>query len=66
MKHQIIEKNIGLMGVLIAIVISFAGLVEIVPLMYQASVIEPHPNLKPYTALQLAGRDIYVSEGCYN
>lgn len=66
MKHQIIEKNIGLMGVLIALVVSFAGLVEIVPLMFQASVVEPHPNLKPYTALQLAGRDIYVSEGCYN
>ncbi len=66
MKHAIIEKNIGLMGVLIAIVISFAGLVEIVPLMFQASVIEPHPNLKPYTALELAGRDVYVAEGCYN
>lgn len=66
MKHDFIEKNIGIMGVLIAIVISFAGLVEIVPLMYQTSVIKPHPNLKPYTALQLAGRDIYISEGCYN
>ncbi|MEZ5496775.1 MAG: cytochrome-c oxidase, cbb3-type subunit II [Gammaproteobacteria bacterium] len=66
MKHQKLEKNIGLMGVLIAIVVSFAGLVEIVPLMFQASVVEPHPNLKPYTALQLAGRDIYISEGCYN
>jgi len=66
MKHDFIEKNIGIMGVLIAIVVSLAGLVEIVPLMYQTSVIKPHPNLKPYTALQLAGRDIYISEGCYN
>lgn len=66
MKHDFIEKNIGIMGVLIAVVISFAGLVEIVPLMYQTSVIKPHPNLKPYGALELAGRDIYISEGCYN
>jgi cytochrome c oxidase cbb3-type subunit 2 len=66
MKHQIIEKNIGLMGVLIAIVVSFAGLVEIVPLMFQTSVVVAHPNLKPYTALQQAGRDIYIAEGCYN
>ena len=66
MKHQKIEKNIGLMGVLIAIVISFAGLVEIVPLMFQTSIVEAHPKLKPYTALQQAGRDIYVAEGCYN
>ena len=66
MRHDIVEKNIGIMGVLIAIVVSLAGLVEIVPLMFQASVIEPHPNLKPYTALELAGRDIYVAEGCYN
>jgi cytochrome c oxidase cbb3-type subunit 2 len=65
-KHDKIEKNIGLMGALIAVVISFAGLVEIVPLMFQTSVVVAHPNLKPYTALQLAGRDIYVAEGCYN
>ena len=65
-KHAKIEKNIGLMGILIALVVSMGGLVEIVPLMFQTSVIEPHPNLKPYTALQLAGRDIYIAEGCYN
>ncbi len=64
-KHDKIEKNIGLMGVLIAVVISFAGIVEIVPLMSQASVVEPVPGLKPYAALPLAGRDVYVSEGCY-
>jgi cytochrome c oxidase cbb3-type subunit 2 len=54
------------MAVLIAIVISIGGLVEIVPLMFQAQVIEPVPGLKPYAPLQLAGRDIYVREGCYN
>jgi cytochrome c oxidase cbb3-type subunit 2 len=66
MNHATIEKNIGLMAILIAIVISIGGLVEIVPLMFQAQVIEPVPGLKPYPPLQLAGRDIYVREGCYN
>jgi len=66
MNHATIEKNIGLMAILIAIVISVGGLVEIVPLMFQAQVIEPVPGLKPYAPLQLAGRDIYVREGCYN
>jgi len=66
MNHATIEKNIGLMAILIAIVISIGGLVEIVPLMFQANVIEPVPGLKPYPPLQLAGRDIYVREGCYN
>ncbi|QSX77656.1 cytochrome-c oxidase, cbb3-type subunit II [Agrilutibacter solisilvae] len=64
--HEKIEKNIGLMAVLIAVVVSFGGLAEIVPLMYQAEAIEPLPGVKPYPALQLAGRDIYVREGCYN
>jgi cytochrome c oxidase cbb3-type subunit 2 len=66
MQHTTLEKNIGLMAVLIALVISIGGLVEIVPLMFQAQVIEPVPGLKPYPPLQLAGRDIYVREGCYN
>ena len=66
MNHSIIEKNIGLMAILIAIVISVGGLVEIVPLMFQAQIIEPVPGLKPYPPLQLAGRDVYVREGCYN
>ncbi len=64
-KHEKIEKNIGLMGVLIAIVISFAGIIEIIPLMTQASVIKPVEGLKPRNALQLAGQNVYVSEGCY-
>jgi cytochrome c oxidase cbb3-type subunit II len=66
MSHEKIELNIGLMGVLIALVIAVGGLVEIVPLMYQASVVEPLPGVKPYAPLELAGRDVYVREGCYN
>ena len=66
MSHEKIELNIGLMGVLIAVVIAVGGLVEIVPLMYQASVVEPLPGVKPYAPLELAGRDVYVREGCYN
>jgi len=66
MNHAILEKNIGLMAVLVAVVIAIGGLVEIVPLMFQAQVIEPTPGLKPYPPLELAGRDVYVREGCYN
>jgi cytochrome c oxidase cbb3-type subunit II len=66
MNHESVEKRIGLMGALIAIVISIGGLVEIVPLYFQSSVIEPAPGVKPLPALELIGRDIYVSEGCYN
>jgi cytochrome c oxidase cbb3-type subunit 2 len=65
MKHEKIEKNIGLMGVLILVVISVAGLVEIVPLASQARIIEPAEGIEPYDALALAGRDVYVREGCY-
>ena len=65
MKHEQVEKNIGLMGILIAVVVSVGGLVEIVPLMYQAEAVEPVAGLKPYPPLELAGRDIYVREGCY-
>ena len=66
MNHDKIEKNLGLMAVLIAVVVAVGGLVEIVPLMFQAQVIEPAPGLKPYPPLELAGRDVYVREGCYN
>ncbi len=65
MDHSRVEKNIGLMGVLIAIVISIAGLVEIIPLMFQADTTVPIEGIEPYPPLQLAGRDVYVSEGCY-
>ena len=66
MKHEILEKNVGLMGILIALVISVAGIAEIIPLMFQAQTTQPAPGVKPYPAIELAGRDIYVSEGCYN
>lgn len=66
MSHDKVEKNIGLLGVLITLVISVGGLIEIVPLYSQASVVQPAPGIKPYGALELAGRDIYVREGCYN
>ena len=66
MSHEKLETNVGLMAILIAIVISFGGFAEIVPLMYQAETIKPLPGVKPYPALELAGRDIYVREGCYN
>ena len=64
--HEKIEKNIGLMAVLIAVVVAMGGLVEIVPLMHQAEAIEPLEGVEPYPALELAGRDVYVREGCYN
>ncbi len=64
--HEKLEKNVGLMAVLIAVAVSFGGLAEIVPLMFQAEAIQPLPGVKPYPALELAGRDIYVREGCYN
>ena len=63
--HEKIEKNIGLLAVLVAVVVSFGGLAEIVPLMFQAEAIQPLPGIKPYPALQLAGRDVYIREGCY-
>ncbi len=64
--HEKIETNNFLMIVLILVVVAVGGLVEIVPLFYQKSLTQPVAGLKPYTALQVAGRDIYVREGCYN
>lgn len=75
MSHEVVEKNIGLMMILIVIVISFGGLVEIVPLFFIKDTTEPvlitkedgtQEYAKPYSALRLEGRDIYVREGCYN
>ena len=63
--HGKIETNIGLMAVLILALVSVGGLVQIVPLFFQHSTTEPVAGLKPYTALELAGRDVYVREGCY-
>jgi cytochrome c oxidase cbb3-type subunit II len=64
--HEKIEKNIGLMAILIAVAIASGGLAQIVPLMFQAEAINPLPGVKPYPALELAGRDVYIREGCYN
>jgi cytochrome c oxidase cbb3-type subunit II len=66
MKHESIEKATGLLGVLIAVVVSIGGLAEIVPLMNSAPAVEPAPGVEPYAPLALAGRDIYILEGCYN
>ena len=64
--HEKIETNNFLMIVLILLALLFGGLVEIVPLFFQRSTTQPIDGLKPYTSLQLAGRDIYLREGCYN
>jgi cytochrome c oxidase cbb3-type subunit 2 len=64
--HDVIEKNSALMIVLIVLVVAVGGLVEIVPLFFQKSTTEPVAGLKPYMPVQLAGRDIYLREGCYN
>ena len=63
-KHETIEKNIGLMILLIILVISGGGLAEIVPLMFQSATTKPIDGLRTYTALELEGRDIYIREGC--
>ena len=63
--HSLIEKNVSLLIVLVILTVSVGGLVEIVPLFFQRSTTEPVAGLKPYDALQLAGRDVYVREGCY-
>ena len=66
LNHDMIERNQALMIVLVILVVAVGGLVEIVPLYFQRSVTEPVAGLKPYTPLQLTGRDVYVREGCYN
>jgi cytochrome c oxidase cbb3-type subunit 2 len=73
LKHEQIEKNVGLMIILTILTISVGGLVEIVPLFFQKSTTQPiGPDgktlelVKPYDALRLAGRDVYIREGCYN
>ncbi len=64
--HENIEKNAGLLAILAILLVAVGGLVEIVPLFFQRSTTEPVTGLKPYTPIQLAGRDIYIREGCYN
>ncbi|TBU72012.1 cytochrome-c oxidase, cbb3-type subunit II [Pseudomonas daroniae] len=64
MKHEIIEKNVGLMALLMVFAVSIGGLTQIVPLFFQDVVNEPVAGMQPYTALQLEGRDVYIKEGC--
>ncbi len=66
MRHDTIEKRLPLMMVLIVVAISIGGLIEIIPLMISSDMNEPAENIEPYSPLRLAGRDIYVREGCYN
>ena len=63
-QHERVEKNVGLLALFMVIAVSIGGLVQIVPLFFQDMVNEPVDGLKPYTALQLEGRDIYIREGC--
>ena len=65
MSHEFIEKNVGVMAILILVVISFGGLVQIVPLMFKATIVEPAPGVEVYSPIELAGRDVYLREGCY-
>lgn len=66
MRHERIEKNGLLMAVLVTIVVSIGGLVEITPLFFLKSTIPPMEGVRPYTPLELEGRDLYIKEGCYN
>jgi cytochrome c oxidase cbb3-type subunit 2 len=63
--HEIVEKNVGLLIVLVIVAISFGGLVEIVPLFFQKETTQPVAGMKPLTALEMEGRDIYIREGCH-
>jgi cytochrome c oxidase cbb3-type subunit 2 len=65
MRHEVIEKSVNLMMVLIVLTVSVGGLVELLPLMFSAETTEPAENIEPYSPLRLAGRDVYVREGCY-
>jgi cytochrome c oxidase cbb3-type subunit 2 len=65
MRHETIEKSVNLMVVLIVLAVSVGGLVEILPLMVSSETTEPAENIQPYSPLRLAGRDVYIREGCY-
>ena len=66
MSHEVVEKNVGLLAILVILVISVGGLVEIVPLFFLTETTTPAPGVHKYSALRLEGRDIYIREGCYN
>lgn len=65
LSHEQLEKNLGLMSLLIVVLVSIGGLVQIIPLYFMGTTTEPVQGLEPYPPLQLLGRDIYVREGCY-
>ncbi len=65
MNHDVVERNIGLMAILVALVISVGGIIEIVPLIAAGAGTKPAPGLKLRSALEVAGRDVYLREGCY-
>jgi len=62
--HELLEKNVGLLTILILVAISFGAMAQILPLMFQQQALEPVKGLRPYTALEMEGRDIYIREGC--
>ncbi len=64
-RHEIIEKNVGLLAILIVVAITFGAMAEILPLIFQKQVNEPVENLRPYTALEMEGRDVYIRDGCH-
>ena len=64
MKHEVLEKNVGLLALCMAVAVSIGGLTQIVPLFFQDVTNTPVEGMKPYTALQLEGRDVYIREGC--
>lgn len=64
MSHEVVEKNIGLMAILVVLVISVGGLVEFVPLFFAPETTQPAPGVKKYAALDIEGRDVYIAEGC--
>ena len=66
MSHEVVEKNVGLLAILVILVISIGGLVEIVPLFFLTDTTVPAPGVQKYSALRLEGRDIYLRDGCYN
>ena len=65
MRHEVIEKSVNLMMVLIVLAVSVGGLIELLPLMVSDETTKPAENIEPYSPLRLAGRDVYVREGCY-
>ena len=62
--HELLEKNVGLLTILILVAISFGAMAQILPLMFDQQALEPVKGLRPYTALEMEGRDIYIREGC--